>query len=246
MDRIDEAALLDGLRNGNEEAFELMVRTYGGRMLAVARRLLRQEEDARDAVQTAYVSAFTGLASFKGGCQLSTWLHRIVVNAALMKLRTQRRKPEESIESMLPTFLEDGHHTEDFSAWAAQADRLLEEKQTRSLVRSAIALLPETYRTVLVLRDIEELTTEEVAVALDITANAVKIRLHRARQALATLIRTQPRGDVFSSAATRNVPRERDIKGLCVGKVTMMPRSSGTHRTGRLAIMGSVLNQGGE
>ena len=189
MERIDEATLLNALRNGDGDAFELMVRTYGGRMLAVARGLLRHEEDARDAVQAAYVSAFTGLAAFKGGCQLSTWLHRIVVNTALMKLRTRRRKPEESIEPMLPTFLEDGHHAEDFTVWAGQADRLLETKEARTMVRAAIAQLPESYRTVLMLRDIEEQSTEDVAVALGLTTNAVKIRLHRARQALSALIR---------------------------------------------------------
>jgi RNA polymerase sigma-70 factor (ECF subfamily) len=195
MDRMDEGTLLDRLRSGDEEAFDLMVRAYGGRMLAVARGLLRHDEDARDAVQAAYVSAFTGLSTFKGGCQLSTWLHRIVVNTALMKLRTRRRKPEESIEPMLPTYLEDGHHTQDFTAWAVQADQLLEQKQARSMVRAAIALLPESYRIVLILRDIEERSTEDVAMELGLTANAVKIRLHRARQALATLVR---------AAATRN------------------------------------------
>src|SRR5262245_13642721 len=115
MDQLDDRTLLARLRAGDEAAYDLLVRTYGGRMLAVARGLLRREEDARDCVQAAYVSAFTGLATFNGGCQLSTWLHRIVVNAALMKLRTRRRKPEESIEALLPTFLEDGHHTQDFS-----------------------------------------------------------------------------------------------------------------------------------
>ena len=153
MHPIDDATLVNRLRAGDETAFELMVRTYGGRLLAVARGLLRHDDDAQDCVQSAYISAFKGLATFNGGCQLSTWLHRIVVNAALMKLRTRRRKPEESIEPLLPTFLEDGHHAEDFSEWAAQADRLLEAKETGSVVRSAISGLPESYRTVLVLRD---------------------------------------------------------------------------------------------
>jgi RNA polymerase sigma-70 factor (ECF subfamily) len=93
MQVIDDATLVARLRAGDEAAYELMVRTYGGRLLAVARGLLRQEEDAQDCVQGAYMSAFKGLASFKGDCQLSTWLHRIVVTTALMKLRTRRRKP---------------------------------------------------------------------------------------------------------------------------------------------------------
>lgn len=195
MDHVDESTLLEGLRSGDEWAYELMIRTYGGRMLAVARGLLRHEEDARDCVQSAYVSAFTGLGNFKGGCQLSTWLHRIVVNAALMKLRTRRRKPEESLEPLLPTYLDDGHHTEDFTEWAAQADRLLEQKQIRAAVRAAIETLPESYRTVLMLRDVEEMSTEDVASRIGVTPNAVKIRLHRARQALGTVMRQQVTGN---------------------------------------------------
>lgn len=191
MHSIDETILLERLREGDEAAYEILIRTFGGRMLSVARGLLRNEEDARDVVQSAYVCAFKGLPEFKGTSQLSTWLHRIVVNGALMKLRSRRRKPEESIEELLPSFLDDGHHAESFVGWAAQADRLLESKQTREFVREAIASLPESYRAVLLLRDIEERTTEEAADALGITPNAVKIRLHRARQALATLLRRQ-------------------------------------------------------
>ena len=189
MMNADDTDLLERLRRGDDAAYELLVRTHGGRLLAVARGLLRNDEDARDAVQSAYVSAFKGIKSFKGGSQLSTWLHRIVVNESLMKLRSRRRKPEESLEPLLPAYLEDGHHVEDFTEWAAQADRLLEQKQSHQAVRAAIGELPESYRTVLMLRDIEEMSTEEVAAQLGVTPNAVKIRLHRARQALGTLLR---------------------------------------------------------
>ena len=189
MEYADDTTLIEALRRGDEAAFEIMVRTHSGRMLAVARGVLRHDEDARDAVQAAFVSAFKGLPSFKGDCLLSSWLHRIVVNTALMKLRTRRRKPEEPIEPLLPTYLDDGHHTQDFSDWAMQADALLEQSQVRGAVRAAIATLPESYRAVLMLRDIEEMTGEEVAARLGITTNAVKIRLHRARQALGTVLR---------------------------------------------------------
>jgi RNA polymerase sigma-70 factor, ECF subfamily len=189
MDHPDDTTLLEGLRRGDDDAYELLVSRYGGRMLAVARGLMRHDEDARDVVQSAFLSAFKGLRSFKGDCQLATWLHRIVVNAALMKLRSRRRKPEESIEPLLPTYLDDGHHTQDFADWAAQSDRLLEQNEMRRVVREAIASLPESHRVVLMLRDIEEMTNERVAAQLGISANAVKIRLHRARQALGTVLR---------------------------------------------------------
>jgi len=187
---VDEHALLAALRAGEEWAFETLVRLYGGRLLAVARRFTRNEADAQDVVQTAYLSAFRALDTFAGGSQLSTWLHRIVVNAALMRLRSQRRKPEQSIEALLPAFEHDGHHVERFVEWNAQADHLLQRSETRATVRACIDQLPENYRTVLVLRDIEELSTDEVAEALKMTPMAVKVRLHRARQALSTLLRT--------------------------------------------------------
>src|SRR5918911_2509645 len=114
---VDEQALLIALRAGEEWAFESVVRLFGGRLLAVARRITRNEEDARDAVQSAYLSAFKSLARFEGECQLATWLHRIVVNMALMRLRSRRRKPEESIDALLPSFKEDGHHVEQFGDW---------------------------------------------------------------------------------------------------------------------------------
>src|SRR5262245_41505784 len=188
---IDEEALLTGLRAGDDQAYERMVRAFGGRLLAVAQRILRNEEDARDAVQTAYLSAFRSIDRFEGGCRLSTWLHRIVVNAALMKLRSRRRRPEESIEPLLPTFQEDGHHLEQFSKADLPADAALERDETRAVVRACIAQLPDRYRSILVMRDIEDVSNTEVAEMLGVTPNAVKIRLHRARQALTTLLRRE-------------------------------------------------------
>ena len=184
----DEGALLAGLRARADDAFEKLVRAYGGRMLSVAQRFMRNEEDARDVVQEAFISAFRSIDRFQGEARISTWLHRIVVNAALMKLRTRRRSPEQPIDPLLPTFLEDGHPTHPGREWSENCLQALERRETRKFVRSCVDKLPETYRTVLLLRDIEELDTEAVAKILEISANAVKIRLHRARQALRTLL----------------------------------------------------------
>ncbi len=187
-DELDpEAALLTRLRAGEPAAFEEVVRAETGKLLAVTRRILPVEEDARDAVQDAFLFAFRSLPRFEGQAKLSTWLHRIAVNAALMKLRTRRRKREESIEPLLPTFKDDGHHAERFSAWDDPAETI-EREENKTLVRRLINELPDAYRTVLLLRDIEGLDTEETAKVLDTTANAVKVRLHRARQALRTLL----------------------------------------------------------
>lgn len=184
----DEVELLERLRAGEEAAYEELVRANTGRLLAVARRLLPTEEDARDVVQEAFLSAFRSLPKFAGGSKLSTWLHRIAVNAALMRLRSKRRHPEESLETLLPSFLEDGHHAERYAEWSEPADRALERAEVRELVRAQVERLPDTYRTVLMLRDIEGMETEDVAATLGLTPNAVKMRLHRGRQALRTLL----------------------------------------------------------
>lgn len=181
----EDAALLRRLRAGEDTAYTELVRRYGGRLLAVATRLLRSEDDARDALQDAFISAFRAIHSFEGNSKLSTWLHRIVVNAALMKLRAKTRKREVSIDDLQPRFDEDGQHLEDPAEWRAP-EQLgeLERQEARKLVRKFIDELPEDYRTVLLLRDIEELNTQETADVLGVTPNAAKIRLHRARHAL--------------------------------------------------------------
>ncbi len=183
-----EAALVARLRRQDQAAFEDFVRGHSRRMLATAGRLLRSDDDAADAVQEAFISAFRGIDRFGGGSRLSTWLHRIVVNACLMKLRAKSRQPEVSIETLLPAFDSWGHHARGVPGWKKlPVDELLTD-ETRALVRRCIDMLPEDSRTILMLRDIEELSTDEAAALLGITAGAAKVRLHRARQALRTLL----------------------------------------------------------
>lgn len=187
-----DAALIAGLQAGESSAFETLLRDYGPRLLRLARRLLPNEEDARDALQDAMVNVYRSIANFESGSALLTWLHRIVVNSALMKLRTRKRHPEEDIEQYLPRFLEDGHQRVPSTPWTKSAPEsaqsVLEREELRETVRAAIDKLPEAYRIVLQLRDIEELSTAETAEILGVTKNVVKIRLHRARQALRTLL----------------------------------------------------------
>lgn len=183
-----DRALLERLRVGEDDAFRELVEANTGPMLAVARRFLRNEDDARDAVQDAFLSAFRALERFEGDALLSTWLHRITINACLMKLRTRRRRPEGRIDDWLPGFLEDGRLAGPRESWQRRADAILESQQSRRLVNDAIGRLPDIYRTVLILRDIEGFDTEQTAEALDLTVPAVKTRLHRARQALKGLL----------------------------------------------------------
>jgi len=180
-----DAALVARLQRGDADAFETLVRTHSSRLLSVARRFLSNEHDAQDALQDAFIRAFRAIGTFEERAQLHTWLHRIVVNSALMKLRERRRKPEESIEDLLPTFAADGHQASESRDWS---DAVLERKESARVVRQAIAQLPEQYRVVLMLRDLEERDTAETAALLGTSSNVVKVRLHRARQALRTLL----------------------------------------------------------
>jgi RNA polymerase sigma-70 factor (ECF subfamily) len=184
----DDSSLVKALRAGDSAAYERLVREYGGRLLAVSKRLLSNHEDALEAVQDGFLSAFRSLDSFDGRSQFSTWLHRIVVNASLMKLRSKHRHPEQSIDDLLPSFLPDGHQVAPSTHWRNSGDETAEKKELQTIVRSKIESLPDSYRIVLVLRDIEELDTETVAQMLEITPGSVKVRLHRGRQALRTLL----------------------------------------------------------
>jgi RNA polymerase sigma-70 factor (ECF subfamily) len=187
-DEHDDPQLVAALRAGDLTAFEKIVREHARPLLTVARRLLRNDDDAREAVQDAFVSAFRSCGRFEGSSRISTWLHRIVVNACLMRLRTQRRRVEVSIDDWLPRFLPDGHHEASFIDWSNAAHAMIEREETCALVRRCIDQLPDSYRTVLLMHDIEGIPVHEVATALDISSNAVHIRLHRARQALRTLL----------------------------------------------------------
>jgi len=183
-----QAALVAGLRAGEAWAFETLVQTHGGQMLAVAKRMMRCEQDADDAWQDALLCVFRKAEMFQETSKLSTWLHRITVNACLMKLRSQRRRHEVEIDELLPSFDQSGNHAGRVAAWNDEPLTNAETSETRTQVRACIDQLPETYRTVLLLRDIEEMDAEEVAGLLGCTANCVKTRLHRARQALRTLL----------------------------------------------------------
>ena len=185
---LDEAALLARMQAGDNDAFETCVRTYCGQMLLVARRILRNEEDANDAVQDAFLSAFKGISQFKGQSRLGTWLHRIVVNAALGRLRSRHRHPEKSIEDLLSHFGEGEHQLDPPVPWKTVPETSLQQQESCELVRDCVNQLPENYRTVLLLRDIEGLDTEETAQMLGTSLGVVKTRLHRARQALRALL----------------------------------------------------------
>lgn len=200
MDRVSEqgtpshpdpasARLVAALRAGEPAAFEALIRGYGGRLLAACRRLLPNEDDARDCVQDTFLQAFRHIAQFEGRADLGTWLYRIAINQALMRLRAAAGGQEAAIDDLLPQF--DGHGAravEPVWNFAESVEDALARQKTRELVLAKIAELPEGYRSVLILRDVEELSTREVGERLGLTESTVKVRLHRARAALKRLL----------------------------------------------------------
>ncbi len=187
----DELALL---RAGDPAASSNFVRDHISWMLAVARRILRDAGHAEDAVQNAFASIFAGLKNFEGRAALKTWMHRIVVNEALAIFRKNRPQKDESIDELLPVFDDNGCRIE--APWASfeTPESLLQKSQTTDRVAELIEKLPDSYRVVLVLRDIEEMATSEVAEALGLSETNVKVRLHRARAALKKLLEPLIRG----------------------------------------------------
>lgn len=159
------------------------VRLHGARMLASARRLLQSEQEARDAVQEAFLRGFAETSPLDPAEKVSARLQALVIEVSLDKLRAQPGAPEAAIEDLLPHFDATGHRMK------AVAEPLPAKRHApNELVCSVIAQLPEIYRIVLLLHDVEGLSAEEAARALGIEESAAKMRLHRARQAMLTLL----------------------------------------------------------
>jgi RNA polymerase sigma-70 factor, ECF subfamily len=186
----EDAGWVERLRSGDEQAFEEMVRKFGGRLLATARRYSLAEDDARDALQDAFLCAFKSIAEFKGNSQVSTWLHRIVINSALMHLRARGQHPDNAgieIDEFLQHFDRAGYRTDECTC-TMPPDVYLEISETKIVVQRCIAQLPDTFRLVTILHYIDELNITEVSSLLGLPLNTVKVRLHRARQALKAII----------------------------------------------------------
>ena len=174
---------------------EALVRANIGWMLGLAERILRDRNLAEDVVQESFLRAFKGLEDFEGRSSIESWLHRITVNTALSKLRQLKRLAEQSIDEYLPEF--DQYDCRVELPWSrlATSDEILESEDRRALIFDTIGELPDPYRIVLQLRDIEEYDTGEVAALLDISESNVKVRLHRARAALKKLLEPILRGE---------------------------------------------------
>ena len=167
---------------GDDLAFESLVSRYDARVFRLACRLT-SETDAPDVLQETFLQVYRHLATFRHESRFSTWLYRIATNAALMHRRARGRRPSESLDAFLPSFDADGMHTgtPEQLRLASRADELIDRKTLAERARSVLAQLPDIYRDPFVLRDLEEMSTADVAETLGIGPAAVRQRVHRAR-----------------------------------------------------------------
>jgi len=183
-----ERELIDRLRRRDTGALEILMQRHAARVYRVAFGVTRNEADAEEVTQDVFLSLFEKIGAFEERAALGTWLYRVATNSALLRRRGKRLELEVSLEDQLPAFEHDGHRAGERSFlladWSASAEEGMVSGETHALVRRAIDLLPPHYRAVVVLRDIEELSNEEVALTLNEPVSSVKSRLHRARMAL--------------------------------------------------------------
>ncbi|HEY8431406.1 MAG TPA: RNA polymerase sigma factor [Sandaracinaceae bacterium] len=176
LDPASDEAVVEDVCAGDVARFEILMRRHNQRLFRTARAILRDDAEAEDVVQQAYLSAYAKLDQFRGESRFSTWLTRITVHEALRRMRRHGRLADLDVIEAAD------------DAAASGPSRTPEEHaargELRALLEQAIDSLPESYRVVFVMRDIEELDTRETAECLELSEEAVRVRLHRARKAL--------------------------------------------------------------
>jgi len=174
-----ELELVTAARAGDIGAFEKLIKLYDRKVFRIAQHITHHTEDAEDVVQEAFLKAYQNLSRFEGNSKFYTWLVRIAVNEALMKLRKKKTDKTVSIDEDVET--EDGSVPRDIADWAPNPEQNFTQAELGQILEKTIQGLPASFRTVFVLRDVEGLSTEETAEALDLSVPAVKSRLLRAR-----------------------------------------------------------------
>jgi RNA polymerase sigma-70 factor, ECF subfamily len=179
----NDAVLIARILAGETELFHELIRPYERLIYVTIFAIVKNQTEAEDGAQETMISVFRNLRSFRGEAKFSTWLVTIAMNEARKRLRKAKVSAEDSIDE--PKEDNDGDFTPAIlTDWREVPLAALERKELREKLREAVRLLPEKYREVLVLRDIEELNQEETAAALGINVTLVKVRLHRARMML--------------------------------------------------------------
>ena len=179
----NEPELIARILAGEKELFHELIRPYERMVYMTAFAIVKNEADAEDCAQTAVVNAYRNLAKFRGGAKFSTWLVTITVNEARQKLRKRKRASEDSLDEVVEGE-EKAITPAPLTDWREIPLEALERKELREELRAAIAELPDIYRQIFTLRDIEGLNVAETAASLGVNENIVKVRLHRARMML--------------------------------------------------------------
>ena len=170
---LSDSEIVDRVRAGDLALYEVVMRRYNQRLYRVARAILHNDAEAEDVIQDVWVRAYTHLDQFEGRASFSTWLTRIAVHEALTRLRSRNRHPQLDVTE------HDGELSMKMTWKSLNPEQNATSAQLREFLEEAVMSLPESYRTVIMLRDIEELSTVETAEALDLTEDNVKVRLHR-------------------------------------------------------------------
>ena len=178
-DIFDEAALVDLARQGDDTAFTALVSRYDRKIFRLAKNITQNDEDAEDVLQDAFLKAYTHLDRFNGDSKFYTWIVRIAVNEALMKLRKRRSDKTVSLDEEIDTGEE--QITREIAVWDGDPEQKYGQAELRQILDEAVQNLKPSFRSVFHLRDVEELSTEETAEALGLSIPAVKSRLLRAR-----------------------------------------------------------------
>ena len=185
MTREQETAAIQSVLDGDVNAFEVLVKEYEKNVYNLALRMTGNSEDAADMSQEAFIKAYNSLSSFRGDSKFSVWLYRIVSNVCLDYLRSRTRKPTVS----LSTENDDGEEIElDIADETQSPEFLFDRRLTRDAVRRGLAALPPDHREILLLREIQGLSYEEIAEALELEAGTVKSRIFRARKKLCSFL----------------------------------------------------------
>ncbi|HEY4362846.1 MAG TPA: RNA polymerase sigma factor [Bryobacteraceae bacterium] len=179
---LDESILVSKAQAGDSSAFSELVSRYQNKIYRLAKHITQNDEDAEDVLQEAFLKAYEHIGGFQGNSKFYTWIVRIAVNEALMKLR--KRKSDRTVPLDEPVDTGEEMVNREIAVWEDNPEQRYSQSEIQQILDEAVETLKPDFRTVFVLRDIEELSTEETAEALNISVPAVKSRLLRARLAL--------------------------------------------------------------
>ncbi len=173
-----DTELVNNFKNGDTSSFVELVERYTQKVHNLSIRITRSEEDAEEVIQDVFVTVYNKIDKFEGKSAFSSWLYRITVNTAFMKLRKRRQTPAISIEELSPTVRDNwvGHKSDD-----CDVNYISSRHELRAELDNAVSKLPDEYRMIFVMRDVDGMSNQEVGELLDLSVPAVKSRLHRSR-----------------------------------------------------------------